>query len=94
MASKKVKVKFIKSPSGSPFFLGYSIGGEGLVDIDTAKELLDGGFIEPVTPAKSRKKAVKKNTGEKRAGKELDEAAKQRAKENAEDLAKKAAEQE
>jgi sulfite reductase alpha subunit-like flavoprotein len=42
---KKVKVKFVKSPSGR-FLLPYNVGQTVEIDPEQAKELIEGGFAE------------------------------------------------
>jgi len=42
---KKVKVKFVKSPSGQ-FLLPYNVGQTVEIDPEQAKELIDSGFAE------------------------------------------------
>jgi len=60
-SGKKVKVKFIKSPTGNPFKLPYWIGDVKEVDADLAKRLLEAGMVDIVTAANSRQKATKEN---------------------------------
>jgi|VirMetMinimDraft_7_1064189.scaffolds.fasta_scaffold00555_13 hypothetical protein len=64
--AKKVKVTFVKSPSGAPFNLAYWAGDSTLVDVETAKKLLDAGIIEVEKKATKRKTATQKETGAKR----------------------------
>lgn len=42
---KKVKVKFVKSPSGQ-FLLPYNVGQTVEIDPEQAKELIEGGFAK------------------------------------------------
>lgn len=64
--AKTIKVTFIKSPSGSPYNLAYFVGDTASVDIETAKKLLDAGFIEGEKAADNKETATAKKTGEKR----------------------------
>jgi hypothetical protein len=64
--AKKVKVTFVKSPSGTPFNLAYFAGDSATVDVELAKKLLDAGIIEVEKKATKRKTATQKETGEKR----------------------------
>ncbi len=43
-----MKVRFIKSPSGAPYFLGYFIGNEADIEDAVAKDLIDQKVAVPV----------------------------------------------
>lgn len=46
--SKAVKVKFLKSPTGSPFYLAYNEGDEAEIDAKQAAELIAVDFAKEV----------------------------------------------
>ncbi|MEL6834514.1 MAG: hypothetical protein AAFP77_16080 [Bacteroidota bacterium] len=60
-AAKKVKVQFVKSPTGKPHFLAYSIGQIATLDAELATKLIQSGIAarpgdlkEPEEPAESK----------------------------------------
>lgn len=57
MAEKKVKVKFIKSPSRSPFLMSNAVGSVSFEDIKLVEHLEEAGIVERVaTPKRTKKK--------------------------------------
>lgn len=61
--AKTVKVRFIKSPTGAPYYLAYSIGQIGEVTPELLVLLQKDGMIELVEKAKTnRGSKVKKET--------------------------------
>ncbi|MEL6970494.1 MAG: hypothetical protein AAFZ63_22555 [Bacteroidota bacterium] len=43
-ATKKVRVQFVKSPTGKPYFLAYSIGQIATLDSELATKLMQDGI--------------------------------------------------
>lgn len=55
-----MKLHFLKSPTGSPYFLGYSAGDEGDVkDEKLANKLIADGMAETLDQKKKREAAAK-----------------------------------
>lgn len=58
---KLTKVKFLKSPTGKPFFLAYSIGQIGEVNAETLALLQKDEMVEIVKQGKAtRESKIKK----------------------------------
>lgn len=56
-----MKIKFIQSPSGKPYKLGYAIGEEADVKEGLAQDLIDGGYAISTAEAVAEKpKATRK----------------------------------
>ena len=61
-----MKVRFLKSPTGHPFYLSYSAGQKVNFPDEKAKELVEAGyaeFIEPAQPAPPDKGNTEKPEG-------------------------------
>lgn len=48
-SQETVAVKFIASPTGSPFFLAYNVGDEGEFNLKQAAELIELGLAETIS---------------------------------------------
>lgn len=50
--AKLIKVRFLKSPTGKPWFMAYSVGAFGMCPETTAEEMATAGVCEIVSIAK------------------------------------------
>lgn len=72
-----MKVRFLKSPTGSPFFLAYNAGQTGAVRPELVADLVEAGIAEPVEEVKkatnkkaeTATKAASKRTSRKKSKK-------------------------
>lgn len=57
-----MKIKFVKSPSGAPYFLGYFIGDEAEIEDAVAKDLIEQkvAVLAAEKPSDKAEKAISK----------------------------------